>query len=143
MSYEVTLESLKGGAAVEMVNNALEEVWANVLDPNTNATAKRSVVMKIEFKPAQDRASSPVSIAVEKKLASQAAVSAHVNIGTDSDGIATASEYMNPNQNELPITSEGLDIAIDEFNAKNKGECVASRAVSANVTPFKAAANAN
>ncbi len=129
MSYEVTLESLKGGAAVEMVNNALEEVWANVLDPNTNATAKRSVVMKIEFKPAQDRASSPVSIAVEKKLASQAAVSAHVNIGTDSDGIATASEYMNPNQNELPI---------DQKSASS-GEKTTH--VAQNVTPFRTAAN--
>lgn len=131
MSYEVTLESLKGGAAVEMVNNALEEVWANVLDPNTNATAKRSVVMKIEFKPAQDRASSPVSIAVEKKLASQAAVSAHVNIGTDNDGIATASEYMNPNQNELPI---------DQKSASS-GEKTAP--IAENVTPFRSAANAN
>lgn len=130
MSYEVTLENLRSGAAVEMVNNALEEVWANVLDPNTSATAKRSVVMKIEFKPAQDRASSPVSISVEKKLASQAAVSAHVNIGTDSDGIATASEHMNPNQNELPV---------DQKSASSGEE----KPVAQNVTPFRTAANAN
>lgn len=131
MSYEVTLETLRGGAAVEMVNNALEEVWANVLDPNTSATAKRSVVMKIEFKPAQDRASSPVNITVEKKLASQAPVSAHVNIGTDNDGIATASEYMNPNQNELPIDQKSASTG--EKNAP----------VAENVTPFRTAVNAN
>lgn len=131
MSYEVTLETLRGGAAVEMVNNALEEVWANVLDPNTDATTKRSVVMKLEFKPSSDRASSPVSIKVEKKLASQAAVSAHVNIGHDSDGIATASEYMNPNQNELPVDQKSASTGEQPTRAAE------------NVTPFRAAANAN
>lgn len=133
MSHEVTLDNLRSGAAVEMVNNALEEVWANVLDPNTNATAKRSVVLKIEFKPAQDRASSPVTIAVEKKLASQAAVSAHVNIGTDHNGIAIASEYMNPNQNELPIQTEQED----------DGATTQNSSLAQNVTPFRTAANAN
>lgn len=128
MSHEVTLESLRGGAAVEMVNNALEEVWSNVLDPNTSANAKRSVVLKIEFKPAQDRASSPVNIIVEKKLASQAPVSAHVNIGTDHNGIAVASEYMNPNQAELPV----------DHKSASAGE---EKPVAQNVTPFRAAAN--
>ena len=129
MSYEVSLETLRGGAAVEMVNNALEAVWANVLDPNTDATTKRSVVMKLEFKPSADRSSSPVSIKVEKKLAPQAAVSAHVNIGTDTDGVATASEYMNPNQNELPVDKKTM--------STGEGSTTSAR----NVTPFKAVAN--
>lgn len=134
MSYETKIETLRGGAALEMVNNALAEVWENILDPNTESTTKRSVVMKLEFKPSADRSSSPVSIKVEKKLAPQAAVSAHVNIGTDHDGIATASEYMNPNQNELPVATEQQDDgAIQQDSAS----------LAPNVTPFKTAANAN
>ncbi|MFV0420618.1 hypothetical protein [Oleidesulfovibrio sp.] len=129
MNY-TTLENLKGGAAIEMVNNALLEVWNNTLDPNTDSEAKRSVILKLEFKPSKDRTSSPVTIKVEKKLAPQSAVAAHVNIGTDENGIAAASEYGNPNQVELPMGNE------EQEPPKAK---LGDTGNTHNVTPFRAA----
>lgn len=129
MNY-TTLENLKGGAAIEMVNNALLGVWNNTLDPNTDPEAKRSVILKLEFKPSKDRTSSPVTIKVEKKLAPQSAVAAHVNIGTDEHGIAAASEYGNPNQVELPMGHTEQEAPKAKLGDTGN---------TSNVTPFRAA----
>jgi len=39
----VSLETLKGGAAVQLFDEELQKVLANIMDPNTEAGAVRSV----------------------------------------------------------------------------------------------------
>lgn len=129
MNY-TTLENLKGGAAIEMFDNALLEVWNNIHDPNTDAEAKREITLKVAFKPSKDRTHSPVSIKVEKKLAPQSAVVTTVNIGTDENGIPAASEYGNPNQAELPMGNEEQEAPKAKLGDTGNTH---------NVTPFRAA----
>lgn len=51
----ITLGELAGGAVEEQFQVALGEVLANIHDPNTDAQGKRSITLKIEFKPTSDR----------------------------------------------------------------------------------------
>lgn len=48
---QMTLANLGGGAAVERFQEELQKVITNILDPNTEAQAKRSVVLKVTIKP--------------------------------------------------------------------------------------------
>lgn len=117
----VSLATLKGGAAIEAVDHALGECWENILDPNTAPKAKRTVTLKLTFKPSEERDAAGCSIEVSSKLAPQAPMSAQVIVDQE-NGKAVAAEFgrRNPGQHEL----EGVYGEND------------------NVTPFKKAAEA-
>lgn len=77
----VSLETLGQGAAVEMFADELKKVLANVLDPNTKASAKRSVTLTLEIKPDEDRSFASSSIEVKSKLAPTKPVGVPIYIG--------------------------------------------------------------
>lgn len=52
---ELNLSELANGAIQEKLNGELEKVFENIHDPNTKATAKRSVIIKLDFKPDEKR----------------------------------------------------------------------------------------
>ena len=51
----ISLDALADGAVLEAFNREMQKVAANVSDPNTSATAKRSVTIRMEYKPDDDR----------------------------------------------------------------------------------------
>lgn len=51
----VKLENLGCGAAAEMFQKELENVIANICDPNTKPDAVRTVTLKVKIKPGKDR----------------------------------------------------------------------------------------
>jgi hypothetical protein len=69
----LTLENAAAGAAPELFARALEEVLANIKDPDTPAEAKRTITLKFEFVPHEDRQGgrneASVSVACTSKLA--------------------------------------------------------------------------
>ncbi len=65
----VTLQNLYEGAALEAVNYELANVFANIQDPNTEATLQREVTLKIKIKPNQERGIAEVSFQAVPKLA--------------------------------------------------------------------------
>ena len=50
----LTLATICGGAVQEKVDRALERVARNILDPNTDPAKKRSITLKITFRPDKD-----------------------------------------------------------------------------------------
>jgi hypothetical protein len=64
----VSLDTLAQGAAVEMFNDELKKVLTNILDPNTKATAKRTLVLTVEIKPDEDRFHGSCNVFVKSKL---------------------------------------------------------------------------
>jgi hypothetical protein len=72
--------------AVKKTDHALNEVIKNIADPNTDAWKKRSVVLKIEMRPTQDRRAAEITYRVETKLAGDAPGMDHVVIGRDGTG---------------------------------------------------------
>lgn len=49
------LENLKDGAAVEMLNDELQRVLANIQDVNTDSKQVRELNLKIKIKPSEGR----------------------------------------------------------------------------------------
>ena len=87
----VSLETLGQGAAVELFADELKKVLANVLDPNTKASAKRSVTLTLEIKPDEDRSFAHTSLEVKSKLAPTKPVGVPIYIGQHA-GEAVATE---------------------------------------------------
>jgi hypothetical protein len=74
-------------AAVKQIDYALSQVVKNIADPNTDPVKKRSVTLKIEFKPEQSRKSAEITFSVETKLAGDMPGSDHVTISADGTGV--------------------------------------------------------
>lgn len=136
MSHEISLETLKGGAALEIVNQMLADVWENILDPNTDAKKKRQVVLKLKFSPSEDRETVGIEIETKNDLAPHSAITTTASIGRDMDGIAVASEFgaLNPNQHQLPGTTEA-EQEDDGYTAPHQ--------TATNVTPIQRAQGMN
>lgn len=85
---EVTVDNLAGGGASEMFTAAMQEIAANMQDPNTSERAKRKLVMVVEFRPtSRDHAIAVIN--VQTKLAPAKDVSTPVYFGKR-DGRAIA-----------------------------------------------------
>ncbi|MHC1744867.1 MAG: hypothetical protein AB9873_17820 [Syntrophobacteraceae bacterium] len=87
----VSLENLGGGksdrmsAAVELFNVEFQRVLDNCLDPNTKATEKREVTLKVKIKPDEDRESCLVEIHATSKLAAIRPYPTNIFLGKDGD----------------------------------------------------------
>lgn len=65
----VTLETLAGGAAVELFQHQLDRVVQNILDPNMPAKAKRHVTLRLTIQPDEERGMGEAHVTCEAKLA--------------------------------------------------------------------------
>ncbi len=96
----VDITNLGRGAAVELFNDELNRVLANILDPNTDPKAIRSLTLTVKFKPSEDRDLAATVMEVKSKLASPKGVGTVIFIGKEK-GQPVAMER-NPRQLELP-----------------------------------------
>ena len=74
------------GAFEERVDRAMAEAIDNILDPNTKATAKRSITLNIELRPDEERSHIEVSVSVKTKLATLNPVPTSLAIVADDNG---------------------------------------------------------
>jgi len=95
----VSLASLAGGAAIERFDDELARVVANILDPNTDEKATRTITLKVKVKPGRDREFGGVSFTVASQLAQARAVETLVYFGVAA-GVPVAVEN-NPRQARL------------------------------------------
>lgn len=66
---EFTLDKLGSGAAQEQFDHVLQQVLANIQDPNTEWKTPRSITMKVTFLPDEDRGQGKVVVSVKPALA--------------------------------------------------------------------------
>lgn len=66
---QVSLETMNGGAAVELFNDELQKVLDNIGDPNTKPDTVREITLKVKIKPNEKRRFADVSLQVTSKLA--------------------------------------------------------------------------
>jgi hypothetical protein len=94
MWESAALQSIDGGRAVKAVDFQIGEVIKNINDPNTEATAKRAVVLKITFSPAADRRSSEISYRIDTKLPGDAPGVDRMVISTENEGFIPSAEQL-------------------------------------------------
>lgn len=74
------------GAILERADRELNQIFENILDPNTRATDKRKLTLTIEFKPNDDRTHIAFSSSVKPSLAPPAPVVAMYGVTADRNG---------------------------------------------------------
>ena len=80
------LEMARGGF-LERVDYEMPSILANILDPNTKATAKRTLTIKLEFVPDDERTSIVTNFSMKTNLASANPLRTTLYIaGQESDG---------------------------------------------------------
>lgn len=103
-----SLHSIGAGAAAEKFEAELKQVLENIRDPNTDATAKRKIVIEYVFVPQEDRETVGVLIAARSVLGATKPSSDMLYVGRkDGETIATvmhsAGKPEDPRQGVLPI----------------------------------------
>ena len=99
MDQKLSLATLKCGAAIELVDAALQELLENIIDPNTSATAKRAVTMKLSLTPDQERESMHIGIDVKSSFAPHEAIGTIAFIAHTRDGVVAVEN--DPKQRQL------------------------------------------
>lgn len=91
---KVNLETFAGGALQEKFDAAMEQVLANMLDPNTPWKNKRSITVNVTFEQNEDRDDTTVDVSVVPKLAAAKSIGTRMAIGKDiKTGKLYAEEY--------------------------------------------------
>lgn len=80
---EINLANLGAGAAAEKWQEELRKVLANIMDPATEAQAKRTIVLKVTIKPNKDRIRGKIEVATEARLAAAMAYETQGYFGMD------------------------------------------------------------
>ena len=98
-SEELNIGNICNGAVPEVFTHELEQIIKNINDPNTPPEAKRSLVIKFDFKPMHDRSSAEVTMSVKSTTAAVQAVKSSVYMSKIS---GTLRAYANdPRQTEM------------------------------------------
>lgn len=81
MSFEnASIITIGDGEAVKKFDYELQQAIDNICDPNTQATAQRTVTLKLTLKPSEDRKSVDMKFAATSTLPGDAPGSAHMVI---------------------------------------------------------------
>ncbi len=114
----VTLDTLKGGAALQLFQEELDKVVANIMDPNTDAEAVREAVIKVRIKPDKDRSGGAVQIIPSSKLAPAVALGTRMFFGKK--GTRFMAFEHNPQQ--LTFAMERGDVSVVQGGKSSSGE---------------------
>lgn len=82
-NIDLPLSNLAQGAIQEKLDYELQKIFDNIHDPNTEATDKRTVTIKLDFKPDDNRQTVSVDSNFTTKLANVTGVATTVLTGKD------------------------------------------------------------
>lgn len=111
---KLSFSTLAGGGVEEKLQFALDEVAANIADPNTDAKKTRKVTMTLTLKPNEQRTIANLEIDVKTSLAAPIGINTTLMIDIDEKGNAVAQEIYgkDPKQGTIDYeTGEVIHIA--------------------------------
>lgn len=112
MRNNFNLDNLAEGAFTEKINQGINEVLANIQDPNTDWKSKRKLTIELTFMSREDRELTSVDILTKTKLAPAKPIATTFIMGTDGKGGIIASEFKNqiPGQSVMRVDEETGEI---------------------------------
>ncbi len=126
---DLPLSELAQGAIQEKLDYELNKVFDNIHDPNTEPTDKRTVTIKLDFKPDDNRQTVTVDSNFTTKLANVKGVATTVLTGKDlNTGHVQAKElksnmpgqtYFDDNAEQKTDVGEPVDVIEKEQQRKN------------------------
>lgn len=122
---KVNLEEFAGGALQEKFDSAMEQVLANMLDPNTPWKNKREINIKVSFEQNEDRDDAHVEVSVVPKLAAVKSIGTRMAIGKNiKTGELYAEEYGNQVRGQMSMSDYEEKDTSDEDSVKESGNKV-------------------
>lgn len=97
---KVNINQLAGGAIEEAINFGLEEVFKNILDPNTEAEKTRKLTISIEIKPDETRQLLKTKIACKPTLVPANSITTQLLLGREGEKIV-ANELLKNDPNQM------------------------------------------
>ena len=126
---KVNLEEFAGGALQEKFDSAMEQVLANLLDPNTPWKNKREINIKVTFEQNEDRDDTTVDVSVVPKLAAAKSIGTRMSIGKNiKTGELYAEEYGNQVRGQMSMNLEIQETERDDSAKESVGKVVDLRA---------------
>lgn len=125
MAKKLSLDKMMGGALLAMFRREAGRLASNIWDRNTSATAKRSITIKLDIKPDDNREIGEISATVQSKLCPAKSIDGKFLFGLDSVGEGVASEYSADFADQLSIddgtdTEDASENVVDLRNAGRK-----------------------
>lgn len=88
------LQDFAGGAVAEQISAAIQRVYENIADPNTEAEKARKLAIELTFKPRKDdRTDVDVFTVVKTSLQPRAAITSRMIVEGDGLGNVHAAEW--------------------------------------------------
>ena len=106
----INLEELAQGAAGERWAHEFERLLDNALDPNRDATAKRTITLKIEVEPNEKRNGGRMSVVVDSKLAPLSKVADSIHFGRHRETGMPVAVAFDPGQHDMFRAVEDSDV---------------------------------
>lgn len=97
------LDAFMQGQLSERVGKAMNDVAINIMDPNTEATAKRRIKIEIVIRPNEDRTTASLAVAVRTALAASEPVGTSVSVGVNQDGEYVIAERTKQRPGQMDI----------------------------------------
>ena len=121
MERRLELQNIQNGAVIEMFDEELRKVVANIEDENTVPNQERSVTIKIAIKPDKTRRTGEVKVSASSTLAKIKPSESFVFFDRDEAGRFAA--YADDPGPELPgVSPEGENQNIRPFKKAANGE---------------------
>ncbi len=106
----IGLDELAEGAAGERWAHEFERLLDNILDPNRDPEAKRTIVLKVEVVPEEDRRSAKIGITVDSKLAPLSRVSQQIHLGRMAGTGQPVAVRFDPGQHDIFRAKGAADV---------------------------------
>jgi len=110
----INIGNINEGAAVDAFDLELRKVLENIGDLSTVATATRSIVLRVDFKPESDRCKVHTEFQCQSKLAPIEKHKSKIFVGRTEDGAMVALDN-DPRQMQLWEAPKPKQIPIVEF----------------------------
>jgi hypothetical protein len=111
---DLPISDLAYGAIQEKLDGELEKVFNNIHDPNTKADAKRSITIKLEFAPDENRQTVKLSSDFTTKLANVEGVSTTVLTGKNlKSGVIEAKELKSGTPGQTYMDFDSAQVRTD------------------------------
>ncbi|MGG1651359.1 replication terminator protein [Paenibacillus sp. NRS-1780] len=107
MKNRVELSRLVQGGAQEKFDKEWDRVMKNIDDPNTSATAARSITITVNLKPDKKRKTINSTVAIKSTIAPDNPLDTTFVMGTDSAGNVVAKELIYGEEDQTFFDNEG------------------------------------
>ncbi|MFX3635427.1 MAG: hypothetical protein ACE3L7_04010 [Candidatus Pristimantibacillus sp.] len=120
----IKIDSLSNGAVAEQIDREMQRIADNVLDPNTAATATRTLTIKVTIKPDKDRMAAAVDTSVSASLVGREGVPTRFIFDYDQEGKGVAAELLSKDRNQMMMNDtgalvDGTGAAVDDKKVVN------------------------